>query len=106
SRVMSPDSRKHRGPHPEDGALFAPGRLPELRAATTELSWLLTRGFPPAASLKLVGDRHRLAQRQRAAVSRVACSDQHRARRSSSRVRLEGLQGERLLIDGFNLLIT
>lgn len=101
-----PDNRKHRGPHPEDAVLFAPKNLPALRQATEELSWLLTRGFPPAASLKLVGDRHRLVDRQRIAVSRAACSDQSRERRAATRVVPTHLAGERLLVDGFNLLIT
>ena len=37
-----PDTRKHRGPHPEDARLFADAMLPRLRAAVADLSWLLT----------------------------------------------------------------
>ena len=58
-----PDTRQHRGAHPEDGRLFAPEMLPRLRAAVSELSWLLSRGYPARAALKLVGDRHRLKRR-------------------------------------------
>ena len=42
---MSPDIRKHRGPHPEDATLFANERLSTLRTAVSELSWLLTRDY-------------------------------------------------------------
>jgi hypothetical protein len=103
---LSPDTRQHRGPHPEDRKRFAPGWLPALQAATAELSWLLERGYPPTAALKLVGDRHRLDERQRRAVSRAACSDRSRERRGQTRLELTEAKGERLVLDGFNLIIT
>ena len=76
-----PDSRTARGPHPKDAECFAPSALPALRQAVAELSWLLERGYPKKAALKLVGDRHALRDRQRMAVQRCAASDQDRARR-------------------------
>jgi hypothetical protein len=102
----SPEPRRHRGAHGEDARLFSPRWLSVLRAATTELSWLLGRGYPPAAALKLVGDRHRLRERQRRAVSRAACSEERRQRRAAACIALEDVRGEALSIDGFNLLIT
>ncbi len=99
-----PDSRRHRGPHPRDRELFAAPRLPALRLATAHLSWLLSRGYALPSALKLVGDRHALTQRQRAAVTRAACSDEARVRRCQSRQRLE--PGAELWIDGFNVLLT
>jgi hypothetical protein len=101
-----PDSRKHRGPHPEDRKLFGTDQLAALRTAVTELSWLLTRDYSMKGALKLVGDRHALSDRQRLAISRGACSDQSQARRASSRVEIEELQGAEVIIDGFNLIIT
>lgn len=98
-----PDSRKHRGAHPEDPQLFSPEWLPTLRSAVEELSWLLTREYPAKAALKLVGDRHRLNERQRMAVNRCACSDASRAHRARTRVERVDRPLE---IDGFNLLIT
>jgi hypothetical protein len=103
---MSPDARKHRGAHPSDEALFHPDNIPELREATAELSWLLTRDYAPASSLKLVGDRHKLAERQRAAVARAACSDQQLDTRARAEVQLGRLKGTDVAIDGFNLIIT
>ena len=76
SQRSVPDQRKHRGPHPEDGPLFAPANWPDLRCAVSHLSWLLTRAYAWESALKLVGDRFRLNARQRLAVQRSACSDQ------------------------------
>lgn len=103
---MSPDRRTHRGAHPQDAELFAPDKLNPLRTATRELSWLLGRGYTTKASLKLVGDRHALDERQRLAVGRAACSDAARARRAAQRLEPESVRGEPVIVDGFNLLIT
>jgi hypothetical protein len=59
-----------------------------------------------ASSLKLVGDRHGLTARQRLAVSRAACSDQSRERRRRHLVPVETVEGGKVIIDGFNLIIT
>jgi hypothetical protein len=101
-----PDRRRHRGLHPEDRALFSREALPGLRAACTELSWLLDRGYPPVSSLKLVGDRHQLTARQRSAVSRAACADSLRDARAAKRVASAQLRGVTLQLDGFNVLTT
>jgi len=101
-----PDTRRHRGPHPEDADLFAPAVWPALRAAVADLSWLLSRGYAENSALKLVGDRFQLTERQRISVMRSTCSDQARRRRDETRVPAERLAGERLDIDGFNVLTT
>src|ERR1044072_6078686 len=103
---MSPDTRRHRGPHPADRELFGEGELPKLRRAVAELCWLLSRGYKMTSSLKLVGDRHGLRERQRLAVSRSACSDGDRQRRSNHRIAVEDLKNQQLIVDGFNLIIT
>lgn len=100
------DRRRHRGPHPGDGQLFSPDQWPELRLAVEELSWLGTRGYAVPSSLKIVGDRHRLTERQRLAVRRCACSDQQLAARHSCRQDRSVLRGRAVRIDGFNLLTT
>jgi hypothetical protein len=101
-----PDIRKHRGAHPEDRKLFAAEKLPALRKAVGELSWLLTRDYSMKGALKLVGDRYALTDRQRLAVSRAACSDQSRSRRAGAVIQAEAVAGEGLIVDGFNLIIT
>jgi len=103
---VSPDTRVHRGPHPSDRQLFSEELIPTLRTATRELSWLLSNGYNLASSLKLVGDRHKLTERQRLAISRSACSDAARARRKDHSVSVELLRNRDVIIDGFNLIIT
>jgi len=101
-----PDTRSHRGPHPDDAADFAPAMEQRLALACGELSYLSSRGYAEHASLKLVGDRHQLRARQRSAILRAACSDEARARRSLRRVELCEARTRPLAIDGFNCLIT
>jgi hypothetical protein len=103
---VSPDTRRHRGAHPADAQLFSEEQLPKLRLATAELSWLLSRGYKMASSLKLVGDRHLLVERQRLALSRASCSDQDWRRRVDHRISVELLRGQAVIVDGFNLIIT
>ena len=101
-----PDSRTHRGPHPEDAALFAPSAWPQLRRATADLCWLLSRDYAVPSALKLVGDRYQLAVRQRAAVERCACSEASRTHREARRLAAESLAGRALWLDGYNVLTT
>ncbi|WP_162303581.1 DUF434 domain-containing protein [Hymenobacter sediminis] len=103
---MRPADTRHRGPHPADTQLFAPNWVPVLRQAVGELSWLLTRGYPPSATLKLVGDRYALTERQRWAVGRAACTDEQHQRRQAVLLPPVLLDGRPVSIDGFNLLIT
>ena len=67
---------------------------------------LLSRGYPPVSSLKLVGDRYGLRERQRIAVSRSACADETLAGRIASRVTIEDARGVDLIIDGFNVIVS
>lgn len=103
---MSPDTRRHRGAHPADAELFGPDQLPKLRVAVDELCWLLSRDYKLVSSLKLVGDRHGLRERQRLAVSRAACSDQDRQQRKDRCIGVEQLRNQPAIVDGFNLIIT
>ena len=103
---MSPDTREHRGPHPADREYFSDKHIPKLRTATTELSWLLSHGYNLTSSLKLVGDRHRLTERQRLAVSRSACSDDALVRRKAHCVSVKRVSDKDVIVDGFNLIIT
>lgn len=86
--------------------MFAPASLQALRAATAELSWLYERGYKPLSSLKLVGDRHALTERQRSAVARCACAESVVARRRQHRLAWPPPAGLTLWIDTFNLLTT
>jgi hypothetical protein len=101
-----PDTRTNRGAHPQDRESFAPEALPALREALADLSWLLTRGYPKTASLKLVGDRFGLKRRQRIALQRCAASDEECAARRRKEVGAEELRGRDLFVDGYNVLLT
>ena len=101
-----PDKRKHRGPHPDDARLFAPKNTGVLRHAVADYSMLLSRGYPPKSSLKLVGDHFALTERQRLAIMRSACSDDQLAGRLAKRLDVGELKGRPIVIDGYNLLIT
>ncbi|HEV8379199.1 MAG TPA: DUF434 domain-containing protein [Tepidisphaeraceae bacterium] len=101
-----PDSRRHRGPHPEDHRLFHADRVGDLRAAVADFSLLLTRGYATPSALKLVGDRFNLTERQRTAIQRASCSDQAMVNRGKSEVPWQAMLDEPLLIDGYNILTT
>jgi hypothetical protein len=103
---MSDSDGRHRGAHPADQNLFAPKHHNTLRLAVADLSLLLSRGYAPRASLKLVGDHFALKERQRLAVARAACSDQQKELRRQKLLPLEAIIGQNLLIDGFNLIVT
>lgn len=98
-----PDRRKHRGPHPQDRDLFHPDRLAVLRVATTELCWLLSRGYKDTAAVRLVGDHHQLHARQRKALLRCAATDDQVRGRAGS---LRPVEGAHVVVDGFNVLVT
>jgi hypothetical protein len=101
-----PDMRRHRGMHPEDAELFGEDARPRLCAATADLSWLYGRGYAPVSSLKLVGDRYALAQRQRAAIGRCACAEPTVLARRARMLGQGALHGATLAVDGFNVLTT
>jgi hypothetical protein len=103
---MSTHNQRHRGAHPADERLFAPQYHERLRQAVADLSLLLSRGYAPTASLKLVGDHFALKERQRLAVARAACSDEQQRLRKQHCLPLESIKGENLLIDGFNIIVT
>jgi hypothetical protein len=101
-----PDTRQHRGPDPRDRLAFGPPAWPALRAAVADLCWLLGRGYAPTSSLKLVGDRWSLTERQRMGVLRSSCSDDARDRRRRHLWEAGALRGQAVIIDGFNVLTT
>jgi len=100
------DKRKHRGPHPRDAELFGDAALPALRAAASDLKWLLERGYAEPSSLKITGDRYRLVERQRTAIKRTVCMQSQTTARTSRELSADKLAGSELWIDGFNVLVT
>lgn len=98
--------RRHRGNHPEDERLFSALAIPTIRLALSDYCWLLSRGYAEPSSLKLVGDKFRLEQRQRLLLMRSACTDTQRTNRLKTSCPPSAVAGRNLSIDGFNLLIT
>jgi len=101
-----PDKRTHRGPHPQDAKLFASTTIANLRTALQDFSLLLTKGYAEKSSLKLVGDRFSLTERQRLAIMRSACSDQQVISRTNREIKIADLANRPITIDGYNVLIT
>jgi len=86
--------------------LFAPAAISDLRSALADYSLLLTKGYAEKSSLKLVGDKFSLTQRQRLAVMRSACSDRQMVSRNKNRIEAKNLAGQSVALDGYNVLIT
>ena len=101
-----PDRRTHRGPHPQDEELFAPDKIGDLQLAVADYSLLLTKGYAEKSTLKLVGDKFSLTERQRLAIMRSACSDQQMVSRKQREVKIAELASQAVAVDGYNLLIT
>ena len=101
-----PDKRKHRGAHPQDSSLFCQEKNAALRQAAADYSLLLTKEYPQNATLKLVGDKFELTERQRLAVMRSSCSDSQLGERLIRQLQTAELAGRDILIDGYNILIT
>ena len=96
----------HRGVAPEDGELYDPRHLPALRAAQSDLCWLLDHGYATTSAAELVGNRHQLTSRQRMAVIRCACSAELLQRRRAHQLEPAQVRGEELWLDGFNILLA
>ncbi|MEN6384344.1 MAG: DUF434 domain-containing protein [Phycisphaerales bacterium] len=100
------DKRQHRGANPQDCKLFATENVPVLRQAAADYSLLLSKNYPQNASLKLVGDKFELTDRQRLGLLRSCCSDEQLAARKAKEIKPQGLAGREIVIDGYNVLIT
>src|SRR3989442_4727682 len=106
-KLLMPDSRQHRGPHPDDAALFGrPDIQHRLRLAAGDLAWLLGRHYAPTAALTLVGNRYQLHGRQRQALARAVAAPAVARARRQRQVPAAALMGAALYVDGFNQLIT
>ena len=84
--------------------MFSGENIPLLQQGSADYSLLLTKNYPQKASLKLVGDKFALTDRQRLAIMRSCCSNQDREFRIARQVQQPA--GEMVIIDGYNVLIT
>jgi hypothetical protein len=75
-----------------------------LRSAAGDYLFLLDRGYPDTASVKIVGDRYRLSKEERGMLFRgLASTEKARARR---RKLTERPTSKELHVDGYNVLFT
>ena len=96
----------HRGPNPRDAEDFKPDNLPILRKACEDYSLLLSKIYSEKAALKLVGDHYQLTKRQRMAVYRFSCSDQHLKSLLAKLLPNNMLKQKEIFLDAFNIIIT
>jgi len=74
--------------------------------AAEEFRYLLARGYPRAASLDLVGNRHNLNRNQRQVLHRGVFSPREAETRRAKLVSFEDLSGVPVALDGYNVIIT
>jgi hypothetical protein len=89
----------------QDAREFSEEAVSLLREAQADIIYLLDRGYDPEGAVTFTGNRFRLSSRQRAALLRSTCSSQLADARAR-RIKTEGFEGQTVLIDGFNLIIT
>ena len=78
----------------------------ELLQAAEDLRWLLSRGYPRDASITLVGNRYGLPKPLREILKRGVMSPEVAESRRMKAVDPSAIRGERLALDGHNVLIT
>ena len=79
---------------------------PEILKAAADLRWLFNRGYPQTASIKIVGDRHRLSKAERQMLYRGVASSDAAARRRNLIARPGNAAGGSLGVDGHNVVLT
>ncbi|GAB4338608.1 MAG: DUF434 domain-containing protein [Flammeovirgaceae bacterium] len=89
-----------------DFQIFNKSKIPILKEALSDLAFLINKNYSLNASLKLVGDRYELVDRQRAAIMRCVSTIQYQNNTSQKELLVSDLQGKDVAIDGFNLLIV
>ena len=87
---------------PNDREQFS-DQIPLLQEATTDLCWLLNRGYNKSAALSLVGDKFQFTKRQRQVIQRSSCNTNSIKKRNKGKVKE---LPSTAYIDGFNILIT
>lgn len=97
---------KHRGKHSSDDKIFTAKWQTILKEAAQDLSFLLGKGYGDKSSLALVGNRYRLNKRQQKALMRITCPANLIDSRKGKHLDAQALQDQKIIIDGYNLLIN
>jgi hypothetical protein len=77
---------------------------PSLARAAIDYRWLLDRGYPPRAALKLVGDRRQMTRDERMILFRGVASSAASASRAAAIT--SGAKRRPVLVDGYNQAFT
>lgn len=89
-----------------DHSLFGtPEAQNNLLQALEDMHYLLSRNYPPKATLALVGNRYQLVQRQLQALQGMSCTVEEMSKRKEKELLPTALKGQTILLDGFNVLI-
>ncbi|QJD97321.1 DUF434 domain-containing protein [Mucilaginibacter robiniae] len=100
------EKRRNRGKDPRDEELFGlDAQRDKLSSALNDMYYLLSKDYPPRATLALVGNRYRLRQRQILALQGMACSANDIECRRAKEVSADHLQEKTIFLDGFNIVI-
>lgn len=98
--------QKNRGKKANDDDYFGnPKQRQKIDEAIIDLSYLLSRGYAEKSSLLLVGNRYRLNSRQQRAVQGMSASVEQCNYRNNCAFNANDLEGEDIIIDGFNIII-
>src|SRR5689334_5096721 len=89
-----------------DHLLFGtPEAQNNLLQALEDMHYLLSRNYPPKASLALVGNRYQLVQRQLQALQGMSASAEEISKRKVKELSPAALKDQTIFLDGFNVLI-
>ena len=75
-------------------------------SAAMDYRYLLSRGYAAPSALEFVGNHFQLRREERDFLFRAVCSPEKARLRRAKSVHVEALAGSRLVIDGYNCLIT
>lgn len=100
------ETRRSRGKDPHDEELFgSPKEREKLLLALDDMHYLLSKDYPPRATLALVGNRYQLRQRQILALQGMACSKQDMQNLILKELAAENVRSKTIYLDGFNVVI-
>ncbi len=70
------------------------------------MRYLVNRGYPKDSSVRFVSDHYRLPEEQRFVLIRVIVATEVADVRKAKALPLEGLRGQEVFVDGYNVLIA
>ena len=77
-----------------------------LKKAAVDFRFLLSRGYPRGSALGFVGNHYQLSSLERNILFRAVFTRRVAAHRRSKLVKIGEITGQRLVIDGYNCIIT